>query len=205
MDGKVRTVDPARIARIIDAAAQLFAERHFHEVRMDDIAAKANVAKGTIYLHFKDKDDLYRALAIDSLKKLSQRIHAATEDLDDPAAKLLGLHREVVRFFEHNAFTLDLINRVDQLKNQAGSENNALLCLRADFMKILRSILEQFPQAAHRTEFEISLAVHALSGMTKEVVHNLPAPWPNDLAERLTALFIQGFIRTEPSQPAEGP
>jgi hypothetical protein len=50
----VRTADPAKAQRIIQAAIQLFAERPYHEVRMDDVAERAKVAKGTLYVHFKD-------------------------------------------------------------------------------------------------------------------------------------------------------
>ena len=52
----MRTTDPAKAERIFDAAIQLFAERPYHEVRMDDIAVRTQVAKGTLYLHFKDKE-----------------------------------------------------------------------------------------------------------------------------------------------------
>ena len=198
----MRTADPVKIQRIIDAAAQLFAERHYHEVRMDDIAAKASVAKGTIYLHFKDKDDLYQALALDSLKKLSKRIRDGLVGLHDPATKLLSFNREVIRYFEHHAFTLDLINRVERLQEQEDCANKAFFEVRDGFMKILQSILNEFPEAAHRSEGEISLAVLALSGMTKEVLQKLPRPWPADLPERLTRLFLQGFLRPGTSETA---
>jgi AcrR family transcriptional regulator len=191
----VRTADPLKIQRIIDAAAQLFAERHYHEVRMDDIAAKAGVAKGTIYLHFKDKDALYQALALDSLRKLSKRIRDGLEGLDDPTAKLLSLNREVIRYFEHHAFTLDLINRVDRLQDQEVCAREAFFEVRDGFMKLLRSIVDEFPEAAARSEEDISLAVLALSGVNKEVLQRLSRPWPADLPERLTRLFLEGFLR----------
>jgi AcrR family transcriptional regulator len=70
----VRTADPAKPQRIIDVAIQLFAERPYHEVRMDDIAERAKVAKGTLYLHFKDKEALYRALMLEGLKGLATRL-----------------------------------------------------------------------------------------------------------------------------------
>jgi AcrR family transcriptional regulator len=190
----VRTADPLKIQRIIDAAAQLFAERHYHEVRMDDIAAKAGVAKGTIYLHFKDKDALYQALALDSLRKLSKRIRDGLEGLDDPTAKLLSLNREVIRYFEHHAFTLDLINRVDRLQDQEVCAREAFFEVRDGFMKLLRSIVDEFPEAATRSEEDISLAVLALSGVNKEVLQRLSRPWPADLPERLTRLFLEGFL-----------
>ena len=64
----MRTADPAKVRRIIDAAIQLFAERPFHEVRMEDIAARAKVAKGTLYLHYKDKEDLFAGIMNDGLQ-----------------------------------------------------------------------------------------------------------------------------------------
>jgi AcrR family transcriptional regulator len=41
---------------------------------MVDVASKAGVAKGTIYLHFKDKDALDQAIALDGLRILSKTI-----------------------------------------------------------------------------------------------------------------------------------
>ena len=45
----MRTRSPARGQHILETAARLFAARHYHEVRMEDVAAAAGVAKGTIY------------------------------------------------------------------------------------------------------------------------------------------------------------
>lgn len=47
---------------ILDAAADLFASKPFHEVKLDDIAAKARVGKGTIYLYWKSKEEVYLAI-----------------------------------------------------------------------------------------------------------------------------------------------
>ena len=58
----MRCKSPAQADKILAAAAQLFATHRFHEARMEDIAALAEVAKGTIYRYFHDKDELYLAL-----------------------------------------------------------------------------------------------------------------------------------------------
>ncbi|MBM3315373.1 TetR/AcrR family transcriptional regulator [candidate division WOR-3 bacterium] len=47
---------------IIAAAFSVVSEKGYHETRMDDVAGKAGVAKGTVYLYFKDKPDLYVGL-----------------------------------------------------------------------------------------------------------------------------------------------
>jgi AcrR family transcriptional regulator len=47
---------------IIEAAMDEFTERGFAATRLDDIAKRAGVAKGTIYLHFKDKESMFEEL-----------------------------------------------------------------------------------------------------------------------------------------------
>jgi AcrR family transcriptional regulator len=57
-----RASPPSRIAQILDAAASVFARRGFEEARVDDVAAEAGLAKGTVYLYFRSKDALIEAL-----------------------------------------------------------------------------------------------------------------------------------------------
>jgi AcrR family transcriptional regulator len=58
-----RKVDPAlRKQAILEAALTVFAERGYEAARLDDVAARAGVAKGTLYLYFKDKEALFEEL-----------------------------------------------------------------------------------------------------------------------------------------------
>jgi AcrR family transcriptional regulator len=52
----------ARRGAILDAALDEFAARGFAAARLDDVARRARVAKGTIYLHFTDKEALFQEL-----------------------------------------------------------------------------------------------------------------------------------------------
>ncbi len=52
----------ARRSAILDAALEEFSARGFADTRLDDVARRAGVAKGTIYLHFKDKEALFQEL-----------------------------------------------------------------------------------------------------------------------------------------------
>ena len=53
----------ARPGEILDAALGVFAEKGFAAARMEDIAARAGVTKGTIYLYFPSKEDVFKTLA----------------------------------------------------------------------------------------------------------------------------------------------
>ncbi|RXT53786.1 hypothetical protein B6S44_15510 [Bosea sp. Tri-44] len=51
-----------RIEQIAEAALRLFARYGYKRTSMDDIAREAGVARATLYLHFKGKDDVFRAM-----------------------------------------------------------------------------------------------------------------------------------------------
>jgi len=56
---KPRSSSEARKKQILDAAFACFMRRGFHKTTIDDIARKAGLAKGTVYWHFKDKQDVF--------------------------------------------------------------------------------------------------------------------------------------------------
>lgn len=70
-----------RAERILDAAAGLIQRWGYNKTTIDDIAKQAGVAKGTIYLHWKTREDLFRALIIHEEAKLIEDIkqHVASD------------------------------------------------------------------------------------------------------------------------------
>jgi AcrR family transcriptional regulator len=65
-----------RRAAIVDAAFDEFVARGFTATRIDDIAKRAGVAKGTIYLHFKDKESMFEELVRTAIVPLVTRLAA---------------------------------------------------------------------------------------------------------------------------------
>src|SRR5215468_2389242 len=62
---------------ILAAALDEFSARGFAAARLDDIAARADVAKGTIYLYFRDKESLFHELVRSMLSPIVGRIESA--------------------------------------------------------------------------------------------------------------------------------
>src|SRR3984893_12481549 len=62
---------------IIDAALDEFVARGFTATRLEDVAKRAGVAKGTIYLHFRDKESMFEELIRTALLPLIGRLHAS--------------------------------------------------------------------------------------------------------------------------------
>lgn len=81
----------SRNDQIADAALRLFARYGYKRSSMDDIAREAGLAKATLYLHFKGKDDVFRAM----IRRFGVRVEARCREVmaqEAPfAAKLMGL------------------------------------------------------------------------------------------------------------------
>ncbi len=89
-----------RRQQILDAAQWVFARRGFAAARLDDVAQRAQVAKGTIYLHFADKEALFtelvRSAAVPVLNRLGELAERSDLSLDNFLAALLALFRSEV-------------------------------------------------------------------------------------------------------------
>src|SRR5438874_12461278 len=77
-----------RADRILDAAAELILRWGYKKTTIDDIARQARVAKGTIYLHWKTREDLFMALIYREETRLFTEIGQNMED--DPEGMTLA-------------------------------------------------------------------------------------------------------------------
>jgi AcrR family transcriptional regulator len=78
--------------RIIDAASEIFVSEGYQNVSIRKIAEKIEYAPSTIYLYFRDKQQLLESLAIDTFAGLAAELHAIEEQQPDPLKRLeLGI------------------------------------------------------------------------------------------------------------------
>jgi AcrR family transcriptional regulator len=80
----------ARPQEILDAALSVFAEKGFAAARMDDIAVRARVSKGTIYLYFPSKEAVFKALVQEMLAPQLARFAGLASAHRGPIAPLLA-------------------------------------------------------------------------------------------------------------------
>src|SRR6516162_8638980 len=111
----VRTKSPLQDEKILDAAAGLFASQRFHEARMEDIAAAAEVGKGTIYRYFKDKEELYVALLERAATGISARLAQETAAAQGVHQRLQAVVRAILGYFDENPHLFDLIQHAEAM------------------------------------------------------------------------------------------
>ena len=85
---------------IMQAAEKLFTSRRFHEITMDDVAAAADVAKGTIYLYFRDKEDLFAQTCTAGFEEMCELLQSKVPEDAPFADRLLSTVKQITEFFE---------------------------------------------------------------------------------------------------------
>ena len=87
-----------RPREICAAALEVFAEKGFAAAKLDEIAKRAGVSKGTPYLYFEDKEQLFRAVVRDTIAPNVEMLRAALIQTGLPFAELVRLF--VAKFVE---------------------------------------------------------------------------------------------------------
>ena len=96
--------------RILEAAVSVFAEKGFHSARVSDVAERASVADGTIYLYFRNKEELLMTAINTAFDAFMSRARSELEAIASPAGKLrrlaqlhleaLGVNRDLAVVFQ---------------------------------------------------------------------------------------------------------
>ena len=87
-----------RREEIISAAQEVFFEKGFDGATMDDVAERAELSKGTLYLYFKSKDDLQLAISRRSIKLLEEYTREVENESGNALQKLLRMGQRCVEF-----------------------------------------------------------------------------------------------------------
>lgn len=95
-----RTPDPKRREQILQAARTVFNERGYAEARMAEIAERAGLAAGTLYLYFESKEALVLALAADFHARLMEALRPALSNPDPAIAIAESVHVALERSAE---------------------------------------------------------------------------------------------------------
>jgi AcrR family transcriptional regulator len=115
----------ARAQRILDAAAALILRWGYNKTTIDDVARQAGVAKGTIYLHWKTREELFVALMRRERLALAEDFKLRLEQ-DPTGATLHGLIKHsALALMQRPLLKAELVRDLDVLGKLARSEYNS--------------------------------------------------------------------------------
>jgi AcrR family transcriptional regulator len=190
----MRTLDPSRREQILETAARLFDRRRYHEVRMEDLAVAAGVAKGTLYRYFDDKEALYVALLVSALDRFYREMVTAMEAVDCPERKVRVFLNSSVTFFDEHPYFFDLLQRVESSVNV--DRIRELEELRESFFRLVTEIIRELIATGRYTAPDPLAAAMILTGINRQMHRFYPKPWPEGLADGIADFFLRGMTKT---------
>ena len=109
----MQVLDKQKRLKIMAAAAELFAAQPFHKVLLSEVAEAAGVGKGTLYIYFKNKEDLYLSVLYSGFAELIERMQRRLDKNQfGPMENLETAIREMVQFAYQNPHMFELMRTV---------------------------------------------------------------------------------------------
>lgn len=88
--------------RIMQAALKIFSHKGYNPAALDEVAREAGIAKGTLYLYFKDKEDLFYSTLMFVIENLDARLQENVDWDRDPIETLRKLAFSILEYFSQN-------------------------------------------------------------------------------------------------------
>jgi TetR/AcrR family fatty acid metabolism transcriptional regulator len=155
--------------QILEAAVEVIAENGFANSRVSQIAARAGIADGTVYLYFKSKDQILMAALDDAFSRFVARAREETSHVSDAAEKLrvvLRLHLKAMS--ENRALAVVLQTELRQSAKFLAEFSQRQL---RSYLQLLRDIIKEGQNAGIlRKNIPDRLAVSCVFGALDDVV-----------------------------------
>ena len=191
-----RTKNNDKYQRILDAAIQVFAEQGFHQATISQIARAAGVADGTIYLYFKNKDDILVNFFHYKTKLVFEGFRAEVDKAQSGLDKLRNLIRRHLAEFQRDRDMAVLYqvgtHQIDRLAEDQIREMSKM------YQDLVSEIVEVGQQEGSiRKDLYVGLVKRFILGGVDEVINTwLHSEREYDLvsmADPLVELFVRGI------------
>jgi TetR/AcrR family fatty acid metabolism transcriptional regulator len=181
---------------ILKVATEVFAEKGFNESTISQIAKKAKIAEGGIYVYFKNKEDLLFSIPEERMEHFLSGLHEHLEGIDGALPKLRKIIWYHLNFYEKNKdYVLNLLQNIQQ--NPRFNSTRAYQLIR-DFAKLVAQTIEEGKkEGVIRPGIDARLLRDAILGSIEHVTirGSILGRFPRvtDAAEPLYDFFVSGI------------
>lgn len=191
---------------ILRAAIRVFAQNGFFNSKVSDIAKEAGVADGTVYLYFKNKDDILRSIFDQAMALFIDEARKKIELLSDPEEKLrrlANLHLEKLGSDRDLAIVFQVELR-GSTKFMEEFSNTAF----AEYLNIIKeTFVEGQQKGVFRKDLNPTVCAKILFGALDEMVTNWILSKKNyslaPMAEIVISVFFNGVLKKRTSSNDE--
>ena len=188
---------------ILQVATEVFAAKGFNEATISQIAKKANIAEGSIYDYFKNKEDLLFSIPEERMENFLSGLQEHLEGIKGPLSKLRKLIWYHLNFYEKNKdYVLILLQNIQQ--NPRFNSTRAYQLIREFSKRVVQIIEEGKKEGVLRTDIDSRLLRDAILGAIEHItirgsiLGRLPTLTAE--AEALYDVFVSGIQHQIPGE-----
>jgi TetR/AcrR family fatty acid metabolism transcriptional regulator len=137
-----------RRREIMKATLKVFSEKGYTPMVLDDVAREAGIAKGTLYLYFKDKEDLFHSTIMSVIEEYADTLQAELREDMPPLQVLELVARSFIAFFGQNKdfFNIHLTVITYNLLSNYSSLFEDLMSRHREFFSFLSGVMDRGKQ-----------------------------------------------------------
>lgn len=197
MDARARKTK--RKEEILKIAANLFANKSYHDVTMDEIVQKAGIAKGTIYLYFKSKEKLYLEILENSYHVIEAILEKEIARNDKTPEKLRKILLLIFDFYLKNINILRILTRDETHLIKEHYDFTEHWRLRR--INLYKKILEKGEKEGSFKVVNINLTSLIIFGLVRSVMfYYEPDKSSEHLAGEVYSVITKGILETAPKE-----
>ena len=185
-----------KLDRLLGVAAEVFAEKGYHNASIRDIAGRAGVSLSGLYYYFRSKEELLFMVQDRCFRKVLTGLEERLAEARDPEERLRALVHNHVRFFAGNMAAMRVLSH--EYDSLEGEYRDKIRILRRRYSEICTEILRELRRSRGGADaVPLGVVTFALFGMMNWIY-----TWyrPDQtvsvdrLAEHLYRLFVGGFL-----------
>jgi AcrR family transcriptional regulator len=185
----MQVLDEQKRLNILAAAAELFADNPFHKVLLSDVAEAAGVGKGTLYVYFQNKEDLYLSVLYSGFAQLVERMQRRlNQNQLGPMENLEAAIREMVQFAYQNPHMFELMRTVPW---RSVIDNAQWDGKRNELRSIIESIIRSGIACGEFSDPRPELTARFIPGLVRSVL----VEGSQSIDARTLTEHILGFVR----------
>ena len=184
-------------AELLAAAVRVLSEQGFHDTKIADIAAAADVGVGTFYLHFETKDALFDALVEETVGRLKAAVDVARQTTPEPIARMRRANEAFCRFAHENREVFRIVF------GHAAAYHDVIGRAQALFAADIEDTIRDGIAAGAFAPLPTDVAAQAVVGMATQILSwwtEHPSISIQALQDTMTTIALHGLLPAVPDK-----
>ena len=155
---------------ILDSATQVFAKTGFYRAKAIEIAHKANIAVGTIYNYFKNKDDILISIFDERIGELNRSLKKAIHEIENPDDALAVILDSTISILQNDRELAEVVTI--ELRQSSKFFSSTAIASVIEYLDIITEVVRQGQQRGiYRDDMDARVIAMVMLGSLENLIH----------------------------------